>query len=420
MIAIISVMFLSIQTVTAQEQSGSQESPNWVTDFVSGIQSLINQIMPITPIANTELTTLTEHEKSTIPQSIKSYEIKNLNGYDTREKIKNDQNLTINFKGKQLDLQVWEYNLKSQNATSYIRDENGNKIQVENEDAKTYRGFVKGDPKSTVTLVITPDNISGFIHTVDTIIAIEPITFHGQDLSKNKQIVYSLDDMNFEMNLDNDVGSNDAGSIVSQSTDISLLELILPKAAAIKVANVITDCDGGYYTLGTSNWQSRQLTIIGGMNSAYAETSVSMNVVQQNCNNISLNNSNTISGVLTELRNDWLFVATSRDYVLGFIGTAESGSIIGEASAIQGICDPNNTGYAVFQTVGELSGYTGSILEQKILASHESGHLLGATHTNTLINGFPSIMYATIGPSNVIDFTSGSVTEITSTATTCL
>ncbi|MCE9653553.1 MAG: ATP-dependent endonuclease [Nitrosarchaeum sp.] len=66
---------------------------------------------------------------------------------------------------------------------------------------------------------------------------------------------------------------------------------------------------------------------------------------------------------------------------------------VGEAISVLGIDLPQTEGYAVAQLVDDsASSYNASLTEQKILASHETGHVMGANHNNSQISGKYTIM----------------------------
>lgn len=362
-------------------------------------------------------TSLTVEENTAIPKSIDSFEVNEINPFQTKQKITNDELVSITYKDKIYELELFEYDLRSPDAKAYLHKD-GEIVEVPKENVKTYMGYVSGMPESSVSFVISDNEIAGFISTPDAEITVEPLSFYNDKFSGSKQIVYSLEDMSFEFPSDIKNGSTTPIGI-NWFTQSNLLPSV--NADSGHNADTITDCDESYYDAGTGNWQTRQLTIVGGMNTAYGDTDVNINVVNQFCNNNQLSSSSQ-DGTWDQLNAYWDGLSNSRDLVMAFIGRDFDFEDIGTASPsgyIGGIDDTAEKAYVVFQTVDDedTSDYGGTSFEQKVLASHEVGHLLDATHTSTTIGGKYTIMKQGINADDfVLEFAPGSISEINDAA----
>lgn len=106
--------------------------------------------------------------------------------------------------------------------------------------------------------------------------------------------------------------------------------------------------------------------------------------------------------------------------VLGFIGHDVASSTTGAVWLVGGISDYQNFAYAVMQmTDDSSSNYDASAFEQKINASHESGHILSATHNNNQIGGKYTVMAGNVAVDDstfIDDFHSDSISLINSAA----
>ncbi len=379
--------------------------------LISGTSYALAQLDDMTP---TMTNSLTVQENNSIARSINSYEVSTLKVSDTKYDIENDQ-FTVDFKGEQYLLNlIPDENLNS--AEFYIEIDGENVLQKNTPTA--YVGYVVGKPGSIVSIIVSDDSVSGFINTGDKEISIEPLSFRGNDFSGEKQILYEMTDLNFEFSLENDVPENE--SIVTP-TNVEI-DSFFPMAEAHSGHSadlrLVTDAD--YYNINTSTCASRALTIVGGMNTEFASTNVSLNLLSYACNQSYLDSS-AIGGNLSDLKNqfDGSGTSPSRDLYFALLGGDKDYSIIGQASDVPGIDNVQYQGYAVAQMVDDSgSDYDASSTEQKIVATNEVAHVIGASHTSSKIGSDYTIMYGgVLDDSNVtLDFHSGSKTLINSAA----
>ncbi len=366
---------------------------------------------------NNELqNSLSVTEKTVIAKSIKSYEVKNMNAIDSKTKITSNQ-LSIDFKGEQYDLRLFED--ENLNNAKYYVEINGKDILQKSTDI-AYTGYVVGESGSKVSLIVSDNSVSGFIVTAEKDIAIEPLSFYGEEFSGEKQIMYDKSDLDFEFSLDGDVESSDNESKTTETSWLGngLLPVAEANSGHLADLRIVTDDD--YYNINTSTCGTRVLTIVGGMNTAYADTDATMNLLAYTCN-VSYLTSSSTPGNRSQLDDQWDNSSSpSRDLVLGLLGGDKDYAHIGSADpSIPGIDNSQYQGYAVAQMVDDsASNYGASLTEQKILASHETGHVMGATHENGKVGGDYTIMSTeVIDESNfTFEFHSNSETEINDAA----
>ncbi|MEX0861421.1 hypothetical protein [Nitrosopumilus sp.] len=296
---------------------------------------------------------LTIIEQTKIPKSIKSFEVKNFEPENIRNDISKNH-LSINYKGDQYDLRLFEdRSILDENFKAYEMVD-GSETVVSIDHIKIYTGYVSGDSDSRVSLVVSDDNVSGFIKTADTEIAIEPLSFMDKTLQGDKQIMYDLSDLTSNLDFGDDVRHMPDMKAESKTVDW-IEDGIIPLASADPghQAGLIVVADTDYITLHGGSCTTQILTIVGGMNSIYYDTEATMNLLSVDCAGNTYLDSSSIGGNLTDLEEEWDGLGTTRDMVLAFLGDDKDYGGLGEAWDIPGIDDPTNNGYAVMQMVDD-------------------------------------------------------------------
>lgn len=221
---------------------------------------------------------------------------------NSKSKISTDQ-FSFEFKGKKYDLRLFEDENLNHATQSVMIDGIEKLVPVDNITA--YTGYVVGDPKSRVSLIVSDSEIAGFIRTAETTITLEPLSFYGQQFSGERQIMYDISDLEFEMTF------NDLTDEVSKSEDRKLREVdmisdgLIPSVYADTHhdAQTIIVTDDDYYNVNTSNCTSRILTVVGGMNLIYADTNVGIDVLSTDCVGETYLSDTTMSGYSSDLKN---------------------------------------------------------------------------------------------------------------------
>ena len=321
-----------------------------------------------------------------------SVEIQSFNANAVKNKIDNTGKFKFTFQDEHYTLLLEEFDLRSADSKAFVRDDDGNLMEVEKEDIKTYQGHVKGHVESSAFLLVGENEIVSFIQNENTEITIEPIRDIDQDNSDYTK--HSVSESEMLPNFDE--------SIVPVPTAISILmsQLTIPEAQAAGsgTLDVVLDCDRAFYNLGTSNWQSRQLSEIGAITSdLFSQTNISVNVMAAVCDtNNSKYSSSDHDDLWIDVRNEWAGNGqyTNRDTAILFVGKDMDGTTVGFVDLI---FDPpvKNTAfgsYAVVQTVNDPSStFNATPQERKQTLMHEIGHVMGALHSQA------SILYTSQG-----------------------
>lgn len=409
MVTIISVMFFSIQTVIAQEQSESQEIPDWVknnakwwsqglitdSDYVAGIQYLLrNGIIPIGPTENTE--------QATIPKEISSYKLAKHDATNIKQQIDNKKNISITLGNNTYDLELVPNPIRSEDFKAVLTV-NGKHIEVPPEQVNTYKGKIIGQDFSDLRITISRDSISGFIKTEnDDKFYIEPLRNFKPDANRLDHVVYTAKDIKDYFELGDDF-TLDQEIVPIESVSKSYITLLSESAGeqppihflTHKYTPVITiklalDCDKEFYNLGTTTWQSRQLSVINDASSTYnSQLDVPFSVVAQTCD---MTNSKLISsdrtGLMTQLKDRWIttplpspnlkhsvHLYTGKNMVDGATPNIGYGNLGGM------YISPTNNAFSYVQQISE-SGYSATAYAKEVMTSHEIGHTMGAPHQN--------------------------------------
>lgn len=112
---------------------------------------------------------------SNVPTSIEAYEVTELDAMVVRQAIQNTHEFSIEFDGQTYVLNLYEFDLRSPDAKAYLRDAEGNLIEVEKEDIKTYHGYANNDKSKSVFLLASESDVAGFIKKPGGEIVIEPL-----------------------------------------------------------------------------------------------------------------------------------------------------------------------------------------------------------------------------------------------------
>jgi len=314
-----------------------------------------------------------------VPASIKAYEEVNLDAMTVRQTLQNTHEFSIKFDDQTYVMNLYEFDLRSPDANAFIRDVDGNLLQVEKEDIKTYTGYVNNDKSNSVFLLASESDVAGFIKKSGAEIVIEPLRNYDANSDATKHIIY-------EVKTTSNVRTDNLKAL-------SLQQLILPEAQATNdyLMRVIMDCDRQYYLQGTGNWQTRLLTLMGGITSDYAtETSIGISVEDTVCDTSgSTYTSYDHHDLWDEVRDAWSGDGTTRHTVVMITGKDMTGSVSGfvEPDYSPPVSNISYGSYALVQAADDSSSiYGGTLQEQKQTLMHEmGGHIMGATHTDAEI-----------------------------------
>lgn len=346
--------------------------------FVFGMLLFIPQTQLVDSFSEDSLSVA---EKSSIPKSVKSYTVSNLKTDESLSKI-DSNSFSVTHKGITYDLVLFEDEMLN------------NAITEDNIDnAIAYVGYVKGDKTSEASIIISNKDVAGTIRTGDIVISIEPLSFHGYDLSGERQIIYDQNDLDFEFVFDESDMLKDTASSESITKTSDHITHFLPTVTADsghQIGTIIVT-DDDYDNL-PGSCATSLLTRVGGVNTIYTQTEATINLLSYDCT-VSYLSDTSMSGYAWDLRNEWDGdTTTTRDAVLGFIGHDVSGGATG-ASWVDSVTDTDRM-YGVMQLSDDSStNYDASAFEQNINVSHEMGHIMSCVHdNNTFPNGDYSIM----------------------------
>ncbi|MCE2505113.1 MAG: hypothetical protein J4F36_01285 [Nitrosopumilaceae archaeon] len=313
-----------------------------------------------------------------MPDYVKAYKETGLDAKQVRQNLENTNKFSFEFKGQSYDLNLYEFDLRAPDAKAFIRDAQGNMVEVEKEDIKTYQGYVDGDKSKSVFLLVSENDVAGFVKNGDSEITIEPLRNYDDASEATKHIIYEAKIATLD---------NVREQVIPVS---SLQQLILPEAEAANdyLMRVVMDCDRQYYLLGTGNWQSRLLTLMGGITADYAtETSIGISVEATVCDTAGTEYTSTNHHTLwDQVRDEWDGSSsyTNRHTVVMITGKDMSGCTIGivEPDYSPPVSNKDKGSYAIVQAVNDsCSVYGGSPQEEKQELMHEmGGHIMGATH----------------------------------------
>ncbi len=161
------------------------------------------------------------------------------------------------------EIQLVENNLRTEGYESYLTTENG-KIKC-SDDIKTYKGYLKGNPKNTVRLSFYNNSIEGFIRLNDIIYYFSPLSRISKIKNRaNVILVYKGSDLKEELYLGNDV--------------VELVEEEVPNLKSINYGNpvrivrIAAECDYEFYQNHSSNTNAYFETIINMAEDVYQST----------------------------------------------------------------------------------------------------------------------------------------------------
>lgn len=294
---------------------------------------------------------------------------------------------------QRFDLVLEENNLRGENYKRILIVD-GRDVELDAGPITTFKGHVAGDPESVVRMSITPDLVSGFLHTDGEMIFIDPVsdfargTGFEKSVAKGDVVVYRGKNVRADKaGQCGTAGHHDMRSTFELPGKRGemfrpLVEGIDTKTHQFRTLEVATDCDGQYFTrFGNPGSFNRMEGILNDVEGFIytSELNLGINLVSQQCwpsagsdPYTSLNAETT----LNQLRNWWQAnrSSVSRDVVHQFSGKDFSGGTIGIAW-VGVICTNPSLSYGISQDI------SGSAARRRLTA-HEIGHNLSAGHDN--------------------------------------
>lgn len=307
--------------------------------------------------------------------SIEEYKEVELNAKQIRQDLANTNEFSFEFKGNSYGVDVYEFDLMAPDAKSFVRDTEGNLVEVENEDVKTYQGYIDGDKSNSVFMLVSEDDVVLLAKNDDSAINIEPLRNYDKDSQNTRHIIYEA--------------KITPSSNIKESVVPTMQQLILPEVEATNsyTMRAVMDCDSAFYSINTGNWQTRLLSLMGGITTDYSsETSIGISVEDLACDTTnSIYTSDDHHDLWDAVKDEWNGEEPSnRHAVVLIVEDDMDGTTIGfvDDAYDPPVSNVDEGSYAVVQVGNDPdSSYGGSTQEEKQELMHEfGGHIMGATH----------------------------------------
>jgi hypothetical protein len=316
------------------------------------------------------------------------------------------QKLQFNVAGHSVELDVEPHDLRS---AKYNAEDSSDPGARKAADAAvtTFKGYVDGDPNSTVRISIEGNKIEGYFTNQGERFFIEPARKYTNLANEGDSVVYRAEDSLVENSFlcEADIPTQIAGGkdlVLSQSNG---------SLATMQDIELATDADYQYVNTvgGASQANNEILGIINMVEGVYqSDLNLSITVVYQHTwTTPDPYDSSSMSGLLTTFQSYWnanMPVASiHRDTAHLFSG--KSTALSAGLSYVGVICQFPEAAYGV-------SGYISWAPGKYLVPAHELGHTLGANHVDASQGCDNTIMNAQLGPSTAMSFCTYSRNEI--------
>lgn len=309
-----------------------------------------------------------------------------------------------------------------------VRHTRRGQVQEKPSAVATFKGHLKGDPESTVRLLIMKDFFQGYIRTQDEWVFIDPLLKFEKGSAPSQVVVFDEDDVRPEAGTLCGTGelahqAHGLGLRSEETPFSSATEKALISAPTVGRVDLATEADYEYYLLYGANTNSQILGIINQVDGVYkGELALNLQVVYQSVWTVvgdpyTSTNYNTLLGEFTTYWNNNRG-GVARDLAHLFTGKDLDGSVIGVAY-LAVLCSSPTSSYGLSQNYSLMTK----------LVAHEIGHNAAANHDDQVsppgatCNGFGPIMCSFIqnsGPNLFSDRSKTDITNYVNTYGSCL
>ena len=326
----------------------------------------------------------TTNRSNNIPETVKEYQLLSLNP-TTRNFLSTSSPKSLTLKIPTTFRSNIELELVEVNLGNFLVKEASTMSPIKYSPGKHYRGIIKGDEKSLVSISIFDDEIMGLIspsgQSANLVL--------GKIKDSQDHILYEDGDLVQELGFE--CGTEDSGVMYEDS-----------ELRGSSTSRALTDCVGMYFEVDNDIYQNK-----GGSTGAtnyvtglyneiatlYANENINTNISEIVLwNTASPYNSSSSSGMLNA------FMANTQGFN-GDIAQLLSYKASGGIAWVNGLCSSNpdysksfasiNSTYSLFPT------YSWSVM----VCTHEFGHLLGSQHTQACVwNGNGTALDGCVSP----------------------